>query len=373
MALSREMELILCCLRSFAGAEHLKAPQPSAQPLDQKRLCNLALSEGVAGIVADRLNRDCPQRGLGCPDQLREEAQHAFARGGAFWAEALRLRAGLESAGIAALLLKGAALLATVYRGRLSLRPLSDIDLLVRPQDLPVVDRLLRRHGLAPHSEGSLFYLNRKLAVDLHLDLIGAERIRNRACACRMDLAAVWSASRPWPEGGSPSAGGFRLLSPVHQFLHLSVHALKHSFSRLIWFADLALTWQQANPRRVLEQAAEFRMERPLLYALRGLRDLLGLNSVEPCLARLPRPNSLEEFFLGRMVRRRNCSLGGVVQACSVPDWKGRFSYLAESAFPRRQIMSEMFPRTSPWLAYPWRAARLMRAGMREVVKTERL
>lgn len=370
MAPSREMELLLRCLRSFAGTEPAGALQGPSPGLNRRLFSRIALCEGVAGIVADRLNSPHPDLEVDCPDEIREEAQHTFVRGGAYWAEVQRLRGEAESAGVPVMLLKGAALLATVYGKRFSLRPLSDIDLLVRPQDLPKLGRIVRGRGLAAYPEGSLCYLNGKLAVDLHLDLVGAQRIRSRAGAYRMDHAALWSASRPWPPRGAPLRGGLRLLAPEHQFLHLCVHALKHSYSRLIWLVDLALTWRQTDPQRVLHEARSFGMQRPLLYALRGLRDLLGLDSVEPCLVRLPRPNRLENLFLAGMTARRVHSLGCLVSACSVPGWGNRLNYLSESAFPRRQVMSEMFAGTHPWLAYLRRAGRLLHTGIREVERS---
>ena len=145
---------------------------------------------------------------------------------------------------------------------------------------------------------------------------------------------------------------------------------MKHSFSRLIWFVDLALTWRRVAPDVLFKQAVAVGMQRPLLYSLRGLRDLMHLEGVDALLTLLPRPSRLEELFLERVSGRRTESLGALVQALSVPGWRSRLAYLSESAFPQGRVMSEMFPGISAWLAYPWRATCLLRAEVREVSRS---
>src|SRR5215471_15974717 len=57
--------------------------------------------------------------------------------------ELARVCAALREAGVAALPVKGVVLAETIY-GNLALRPAADLDVLVRPRDLPVAREVLR-------------------------------------------------------------------------------------------------------------------------------------------------------------------------------------------------------------------------------------
>ncbi len=366
-SLDCEREVILRCVRRFSGCaskSDLKLRQCRINDWD--RLVHLAEEEAVDGIVAAQLQELASEDSMPA-EALRQVIRGAFRRGGAFWSVVQSLRQDLAEQHLSAILLKGAALLDTVYGKRVHLRPLSDIDLLIRPSDESRMVRLLRRRGFVRDDPANLVFLRGPVAVDVHLDLIGAGRIRSRDLAYRLEASSLWDNSRRSSNQPPHSSGGFRLLSPEHQFLHLAVHGLKHSFCRLIWLVDLALVWREVRPDHLLKQAEAWGMERPLSYCLWGLRKLFCLQEVAPLQARLPGLNRAEEIFLAGVFQRRAESLGPVMQAFSVPGLRNRLAYLSESAFPRRRILSQMFPHTPAWLAYPKRAARLIQLGIREV------
>lgn len=70
--------------------------------------------------------------------------------------------------GIACILLKGADLLSRLY-GVWGLRPMTDVDLLVRERDLPAIDRALRDLGYVPQIDGNPAYHNPDSALALDL------------------------------------------------------------------------------------------------------------------------------------------------------------------------------------------------------------
>src|SRR5207245_482373 len=90
------------------------------------------------------------------------------------------------------ILLKGAALLQDEYRGHVGLRPLGDIDLLVRPSDVPSVTGWLRRRGYEPVSPSSPFFSRGVVSFDLHSEIVGSDWVGRKARALRLDPAALW-------------------------------------------------------------------------------------------------------------------------------------------------------------------------------------
>jgi hypothetical protein len=207
--------------------------------------------------------------------------------------------------------------------------------------------------GLRPANLHSAFYTNGAAAFDLHTDLLGASRIRRRADAARFDMERVWHSAVPLEGGGR----GLLVLSPPFQFLHLAVHALKHSFSRLIWLVDLALVTRQLDWDELLEIARETGTMRPLTYALSSLESCLSWDIPSEVRGHLPTLNRIERLFLDRVKNRRNDArlLGEPLLAFSIPSWGGRLAYTLEYLFPNRDTLAHDSSSTPSWLLYPRR------------------
>ncbi|MBI3800477.1 MAG: nucleotidyltransferase family protein [Deltaproteobacteria bacterium] len=251
----------------------------------------------------------------------------------------------------------------TVYREQPGLRPLGDLDLLVRAEDLPGVEEVLRLHGFRPLVPSSSFFHNGAAAFDLHTDLIGAGRIRGRALAFHFDQETLWQEALPL----DPQDPTLLVLSPRHQLLHLVVHALKHSFTRLIWFIDLGLALRQVQWGESIDHAKAVGALRALTYTLLALRALMGVQIPSETLRELSRLNRLEHLFVQQVISRNpRQALGEVMVALSIPGVIGKLSYLFEFGFPRQEILAEVSPSTPAWLLYPQRLCHIMARGVRE-------
>ncbi len=273
------------------------------------------------------------------------------------------LRDALRTRGLQAILLKGGALIETVYGVHLGLRPLSDLDLLLRPEAVASVAEILCGRGFRPTSATSLLFDRGSFAFDLHTELVGAAWFRRKEMAFRYDGEDLWREASPL----DPHDPSLLLLEPSHQFLHLILHALKHSFNRLIWFIDLGLVLKQVRWAGVVNRAEAAGALRVLAYALLPLRAIMGIEVPEAVVARLPRLNRAERAFLDRVVTRRPMETpGDVVVAFSIPGLQGKLGYLLELAFPRREVLVRHYPSTPAWLLYPHRVIRLVPLGWRE-------
>lgn len=359
-----ELQLLLMAGRLTLGTAQDKEALALLQlPLDWALLVEKAAAEGMSGLLASELLRLARVYDLALPLEPLTQALHGiFACNGALFAALAALRQALRQRSLQAILLKGGALIETVYSGRAGLRPLSDLDLLIKAADFGAIVEVLRQQGFHPLSPSSTFFMNGSAAIDLHTELIGAARIRRRALAFRCDAEALWREAIPL----DPHDATLLTLSPTHQFLHLAVHGLKHSFARLFWFVDMGLVLPRVAWEEMLGWAEDSGALRALAYALGGLQALMGIELPADVLARLPRLNRLERAFLHRVVRRQEMqTLGEVMVAFSIPGVMGKLSYLLEFGFPRHEVLADVFPTTSPWLRYPRRLLQGVALGMR--------
>lgn len=202
-----------------------------------------------------------------------------------------RVQAALAEAKLPALLLKGAFLAPWLY-GDTALRPMSDLDLLIRPQDAPAVCAALISLGFHGEREDAsgiynnqtdlevgqklghlpALYLDRVCRVELHLAILqDAAPLENTV------MAEVWAARE---EGDS-----FFLTPPLeYLFLYLAAHLDKHVFmdgtAQLYWFCDLhelvLRTGQSLDWVRLNRLAAALGKEQALRRALGWLQEHWG-------------------------------------------------------------------------------------------------
>ncbi len=127
----------------------LRTGRPSGPPAaaEWNAVLRLALREGVASLVGDRLCADpaAPEALTPTFERLRREGADRTA---AAYTQLEALLQTLAAAGIDAVLLKGAALARFTYEDG-ALRPFTDLDLLVRPGDVQAVAGVMQAAGYA--------------------------------------------------------------------------------------------------------------------------------------------------------------------------------------------------------------------------------
>lgn len=370
--LSRETRLLLTVARRFAGlAEADELSDVLREDLDWPLALAQAEREGVAGLVARELARLPLARGVGLPrDPWQDALRTVAATNMAALAELSAMRQMLRREGRRVILLKGAALLHTVYREHVGLRPLGDVDLLVRPSDLPRLEEWLRARGYEPFTSLFPFFSRGAVAFDLHLEIVGSDWTARKASAFRLDPEVLRRDAAPL-EADDPST---LVLSPVHQQLHLVIHGLKHSYSRLMWLVDLALTLRDASWPALLEGARCAGATRPLAYALDALEALLGLTAPPGIRDELPSLGPLERAFVRLVVRRTGVETAGdFMVALSISGIGRKAAYLGELTFPGPRVLARHYPATPHWLLYPRRLLRLLTWALREGGRVLRL
>lgn len=190
---------------------------------------------------------------------------------------------GAAEKGIEVVPVKGALFMDLLYRD-FATRPMSDIDVLIDPRDLPGIDEILRHRGYEtlPLRGGSIRFTHHvvfkgKALIEVHVrlpDELGTDPAIGPTLG-----RTTWASIR---------GRRLRVLSPEDQFLFTAVHAANHAFGHsALWPIDLFLLARaDAQPRWdvVLAEAERQRATRALAHAITWARRALGV----PVAPRLP-------------------------------------------------------------------------------------
>ncbi|WP_236696634.1 nucleotidyltransferase family protein [Rhodopirellula islandica] len=195
-----------------------------------------------------------------------------------------------EKAQIPTLLLKGAALNATVYRT--GFRAMNDLDVAVRREDAPQAVQLLNQAEAAPPlnvtedsfrvGHGTNFSLAEGTEVDLHWDFFHSRSLSPT------QQQSLWDASLPVKIGPANS----RVLCPADQLLHTCEHGVRYNETPPFrWLADsfqiIRTAGAEMDWQRLAEQAREWNAVLQVRRSLQWLNDHLDVPIPDEALANL--------------------------------------------------------------------------------------
>ena len=196
--------------------------------------------------------------------------------------EMLRVVDSLRQARIEAIPLKGAVLATEVY-GDLGLRPFTDIDLLVKPEQIEKAETVVKQLGYAAEFAIPAAHRERWMKHQCELTF-------RRGELCRTELH--WDIAHPhftlrtgvedfWERSKTVRIGDAALpcLSDSDLLFMLIVHGTRHAWSRLMWAVDVA-EFLRASPQidwaTFVRNAKERGAERMIATALLLLENLFG-------------------------------------------------------------------------------------------------
>ncbi|MDB9823271.1 nucleotidyltransferase family protein [Deltaproteobacteria bacterium] len=313
--------------------------------LDWLRVSKIAFKEGIAGLLYGYIKKQ------DIPDPVLSLFKDAYHRAAAFNLMRItlleRLEEVLDDKNIEVMTLKGASLLDSVYSGA-GMRPMDDLDLMVRAEDRKrLADLLLylgfKRDPILPH-----FFIKDAVGIDLHVHALNIDRINSRAELFPLGMKPIWENSVPWKKG-------FRWLrSPdsVDNIFLLSQHLMKHSFSRLIWLMDLLQLARSGDDKfwaRVYQRARYLKQKRLLTYTLYLLNKLffyrppMGID-FDDSIKKLTR---IEKGLLETRIRGESLDpMGPLLALFCIHGTIKRAAFLLESLFPHREVIEREFPQS---------------------------
>ena len=327
-------------------------------------LLTTAKWEGVSGLLfshlkSPRLINDVPQKVIRCLENiyLATDAQN---RASLSKIESLSHRLG--DAKLQVMAIQGLSIV-DIY-AEPGLRPLGDVDLMVLPDSKGRFRKVLWEAGYTlPDFRYVDLYTKGGLWIDIHTHILNLDRIKSRKYLFPEDLTSLWERAVPFSE----KLPLFLRPEPVDNFIALAAHALKHSYSRLIWLVDLhELLLKGLSWRKLTARARFWRQDKVVLYALilmegffhlnvpLTVKDDLGakrLNGLEKHVLRL----TIEGFFSGQ-----TCY---ALWLCNIKGLPNKIRFVRESVFPGDQVMAQIFPKRSgraDWVDYVKRAGGML-------------
>jgi hypothetical protein len=378
----REAGRLLCDFLS--GRKIPEARLEKLSPADWESLVNWALRFRVGGLFYREIkSRNFPTEliPVDVRNRLREAYRNLATMNTSLFFDASKVLKSLADNQLPAIALKGLSLAKNIY-GDIALRPISDMDLLLKEEDLVRAGRLLLTlgykqyfpawenmlktfHHLPPfrNKSGAMIELHRNIVTPDSPIKVDLDGLWERACLIRVDNIDV------------------RAFSPEDLFLHLCIHACVHLQTGidLIPLCDLAgliktsadkIDWQI-----VIERATRWGGQKCVYLMLLLVRELLGAAPPEKIMSEI-QPDDYQSVFFdealeqifdvdvspsGQLIVVRIGQLSKIKKAKGI---KGKVLALLKRAFPSRENLARIYPVSvsSPkiYLCYLFRLGRLI-------------
>lgn len=275
----------------------------------------------------------------------------------------------LHAHGIDCLLIKGADLIPRLY-GVLGLRAMSDVDLLVHQQDLPVIDGVLRAFGYRPHVDGNPAYVDPDdtLALDIITNVWYVD-----------DQDAIWQRAVRRDFEGIPIKG----MGASDLLLYLTAYSVVHRGCLSEPFGqDIALLVDKENVDWdfVVEEAARCHLKIPIYHGLSFVLMRYADAPIPGHVLRSLAPATVKErlwhWFLEKLVTDKPVAdVGHLLLFLTQPGLK-KWRWLRDRLFPSEAFLSYRYGdrwNTHPLLTRLFRPFSLLFQAVRLFTRIVRL
>lgn len=257
--------------------------------------------------------------------------------------------------GLPLIVLKGAALAETVYEN-IALRPMVDVDILVRPSQVDFALAILSEMGYQPVDpevhQGTLTQYENELllhklgdfnvALELHWNLLDSPHYQRK-----IDIEWFWQTAETAQISETPSL----VLGAEALLLHLSSHImLHHQGAGLLWLHDVAEVLvryrSSMNWETVLNKAREYDLVLSLKNILNRVNDQWALELPEEVVGQINRlqPSAREiQVFEWLSAPERPVAQRFWVDLATSSSWKNRIGYAWRNLFPRPSYMIQRY------------------------------
>ncbi len=254
MSFLREDKLLLLCCRTEIGdKERTELTEIQIDKIDWGCFLEKAREEGLSPVVFLMLPRIITHKNI-IPSHVTDELKKDYYLSAKRNILTLNVLGNIldvfNKAGLKVIVLKGAALAETVY-GNLALRSMSDVDLLVKKEDLYRINEQLNDLGYYPTDRSvddvdlsstylaSLDYRNplgNSPSLHIHWHFVNST-IPNESYMREIKMEDIW---RDAVRTNIANTEAW-VMSPHHLIIHLAEHALRvtHSLSKLSYFCDI--------------------------------------------------------------------------------------------------------------------------------------
>jgi len=258
---------------------------------------------------------------------------------------------------IRTIIFKGLALAESLY-GDIGSRSMTDVDILIKGQDLKKADKILKKLNYSAFFgnkdlpdvtfnlyRNSFLYSNLNAHpkyIHLYWHILNLYP-HDKDILNKIDLDKIWDDSREIELGGMRA----HTFSTHHQVLYLCMHALNHSFRPLILLCDInefiAANKSCINWDKLIEEAYAFGLNKQLYYGLYIVSNIFSTDIPQEVFDKL-KPEKISIFerkFISSVLKRQPSSVGeSMVFFGMNENWMQRLSFLSGALFPSKREMS---------------------------------
>ena len=367
-------------LRSVIGPNSPAGDREFEDNLRNVRAWEPVLHWGNHHRVLPLLYLRAKERNAVLPEPVEEELREAYEGNVAYSllnaSELLQLLKEFEAVGVPILPFKGVVLAAELY-GDVAARPAGDLDLLIFHRDLEIATQILKARGfelkpgrleVEPEDivEHAFIRVREGIVVELRwrLDLTHPNPSKVQL---GQDLGMDWL----WPPRRTVNLAGMAVphLTPERELIMLCMHGSKHTWSRLIWVADVAriLEKVQLDWEALLKEAKRLGLRNAVGLGLLLAQRVAGAPLPEPVLVQFTRNKEISELagFLERnlVIAPGRRPAGGLPYNVRLLEKRDRLRLLGSTASFRPNELDRAvvkLPEPFEWLYYVVRPLRLL-------------
>ena len=354
--------LLYCCRTKIDERTKRKIIEAERNGLDWDCFLEKARENGISAIVYFKLNeikKDCPN----IPSMIFEELKNDYylnaIKNTLIFEELGKVLEIFKKTGLQVIVLKGAALAEKVY-GNIALRPMSDIDLLVKKEDLLYTDEQLKMLGYWPSDASvndidfSSTYLTtldyrssspNSTSFHIHWHFVNST-IPNEFYIKNIKIENIWQDAEKTKIANVETL----VMAPHHLLIHLSEHALRvtHSLSKLSFFCDIneAVNFykERLDWERLIKESFKFNLNKMVYLSLYFASKFLATQIPENVLIKLrPERFSLGEKIFMNFISNNN-RFPGLSYLVHLSMNKGLFKKMkfgGRTLFPPRQMIAQ--------------------------------
>ncbi len=311
-----------------------------------------SIKEGIACLLYNQLSNF--EYG-GIPEDIWRNLKEIYYlntyRNIRIYNELVNILSSFNNKGLKVIPLKGVFLLEKIYNN-IALRGTTDIDLLVKKEELPKIDKMLEILGYRTPIHKELLplaikksYLNSmdyfkttELSPSLHIHWhIVNVSLPTYMYTKNIKMDKFWECAKPVKIGDAETLQ----LAPHHLILYLAEHALKHSFDKLILLVDINEIIKKYGKKIdweiLIRESKEFSMERQLFYSLFFMNYFLDANIPQNILSELkPRKMGLLEkrFFRSILDNNRGSGLSYFAYLGMIKGSINKLVFIFRTLFP---------------------------------------
>jgi len=296
LKIRKDNELILLLSRSeLKNNELSRVEDLFKEDLDWSYIFERSKQEGVACLLYQHLKK-VPLKDF-VPVETEEALKNTYysnsLRNASIYAEIKKLLQVFNVEKIKIVILKGIFLAENIYKN-IALRPMTDVDILIKKEDFAKVNEILNSLGYFsvmnymevlqnPFSYCITFSPKNpdnfnSFSIDVHWHILSSTWMMGFLSG-RIDMERVWHQAEPVKIDAIDT---FALCSE-HLLIYLSLHGFSHSFDRMLLLTDIIETLTHYNGRlaqdRVREEAEIMGVENILSYSLYFAFKKLGFQS----------------------------------------------------------------------------------------------